>query len=1263
MDRLLKPRVFETDPNAPDAAKQWKYFYRCFQNFLTEVEGDGNRLKLLINHISPDIYTFIDECQTYDQAIRDLKKIYVKTPNTVFARHLLATRRQQDGESLDSFLQALKDLSKDCNFTAVTADVHRDEYIRDSFITNIQSNQIRTRLLENIQLDLDTMSAQARSLDSAQKSAVSFQSQHFKVQSAAASYDFRSQNQTKRQSPNYHYQEQSSRSSSYNAPSSDTCDFCGFEAHPRPKCPARDSTCGKCKRKGHWTRMCRSKPFTNQRSAAAATNTISQPNHEDHTSDSENHQEPYMPVKLPWLSSILAITNPRPNTCIIPVKLGRKEYDYDALADSGSDLSFVKAKVVSDRSLRVFPSNNEISMADTSLSTKVMGYCTENLTVAGRFYPNVKLMVLPGLCSDIILGQDFQALHESVTVKYGGNHPPLVLGSANSSSSQSNPSTPPASSDHILSLLAALGTMNIDPPALFPNLHPNITPIATKSRKYSSDDSKFIEQEVQRLLSEGIIEKSTSPWRAQCVVVTREGSSKKRLAIDYSDTINKYTYLDAYPVPNITDIVNTIATYRHYSTIDMRSAYHQIEIREEDRPFTAFEANGGLYQFRRLPFGVTNGVACFQREMDRFISDNSLKATYAYLDNITICGKDKADHDVNLLKFMEAAKEANLTYNNDKCEFSTTSLKILGSIVEDGTIKPDLDRLKPLLELSPPQNIKQFRRTMGFFAHYSKYISNFSAKLRPLSQTTAFPLSSEAVAAFNSLKEDIKNSVMGAVDISVPFILETDASDHTIAAVLNQSGRPVAFFSRTLQPSEVKHPSVEKEAQAIIESVRHWRHFLTGAHFTIVTDQKSVSYMFDKEHKGKVKNEKIHRWRMELSCYNFSIEHRPGVQNIPADTFSRNTCAGTVNNQLYDLHDSLCHPGVTRLNHFIKTKNLAYSLDEIRENNKNCQICARNKPRFIVQNNTLIKATQPFERLSVDFKGPLPSTNKNVYLLDIVDEYSRFPWGFPCSDMTASTVIKCFTELFSTYGCPGYIHTDQGSNFMSKELKTFLLQKNIATSRTTPYNPQGNGQIEKFNGTLWKSVTLALQSRGLPQSNWQDVLPDALHSIRSLLCTATNCTPHERLFMFQRRSTNGTSVPTWITQADTALLKRQVRQSKQDPLVDEVDIIEVNPHYATVRLDNGTEKNVSLKHLAPAGVPSHSQVNTPYVDPQAQPVLVNPEAQPVQGTCDVQPAELPCDAPRTAPPAPVPPTPIMGHRGELWCDLTSDNIIQGRRRR
>ena len=112
---------------------------------------------------------------------------------------------------------------------------------------------------------------------------------------------------------------------------------------------------------------------------------------------------------------------------------------------------------------------------------------------------------------------------------------------------------------------------------------------------------------------------------------------------------------------------------------------------------------------------------------------------------------------------------SNLTFNKDKFKFSTTRLKILGSVVENGTIRPDPDRLKPLLDLAPPQNAKALRRVMGFFAHYSKYINNFSFKLRPLSQTTSFPLSSEAITAFNLLKNNILDSVMGAIDVSVPF--------------------------------------------------------------------------------------------------------------------------------------------------------------------------------------------------------------------------------------------------------------------------------------------------------------------------------------------------------------------------------------------------------------------------------------------------------------------------------------------------------------
>ena len=201
----------------------------------------------------------------------------------------------------------------------------------------------------------------------------------------------------------------------------------------------------------------------------------------------------------------------------------------------------------------------------------------------------------------------------------------------------------------------------------------------------------------------------------------------------------------------------------------------------------------------------------------------------------------------------------------------------------------------------------------------------------------------------------------------------------------------------------------------------------------------------------------------------------------------------------------------------------------------------------------------------------------------MIDEYSRFPWAFPCADMTASTVIKCLVELFSIFGLPQFIHSDRGSQFMSEELKTFLHGKGIATSRSTPYNPRGNGQVERLNNTIWKATTLSLKSKGLATEQWELGLTDALHSVRSLLCTETNATPHERMFQHSRRSTNGNSLPSWLLSPGPVYYKRHVRNSKYDPVVDEVELLEANPQYAQIRLPDGRESTVALRHLAPIG--------------------------------------------------------------------------------
>ena len=1120
--KTLRPDTFDTDPSDPEASKKFQHWLRCSESFINSLntaDAPVNKLEVLIQLVSHTVYDIIEESSSYDDAIKALKAVYIKTPNILYARHSLITRRQKDGEGMLEFLTQLKILAKQGDFKAVTAEVHKEEYIREAFVSGLRNVDTKRKILESSKTKLDDIVSLAQVYEEARENA-----EDFAGASKMASCNLTEKTTEEDMSPATAAVKQSQPYNNYRG---QPCTWCGHKPkHPRERCPARDAQCGKCGVMGHWAKVCQRSSYSSKRVSASV---------------------------LPFLASLGVPSCLKPS--VFQVGIGGR--DYSALFDTGSGLECIRASTAKMNGLKIYPEHGEVAMANATQKSKTEGFVQVTLTVHGKKYPNTKLTVLPDCITDIILGQNFLFSHGLVKFEFPGNN---------------------------TSVVSSLGTLKVEPPELFKNLTADCHPIASKSRRYTAADKVFIREEVSRLLKEGIIEKSKSPWRAQ-LYVAGGGNQKKRLTVDYSETINRFTLLDAYPLPRINEMVNEMAQYRVFSTIDLKSAYHQIPLREEDKPYTAFEANGGLYQFCRVPFGVTNGVAVFQRQMDSFVEENSLSGTFPYLDNITICGRNQTEHDENLKRFLQAAKHINLTYNEEKCEFSTRKLHILGSVIENGEIRPDPKRLEPLSQLKPPSDAKSLKRVMGFFSYYSKWIKDFSKKISLLVNVCNFPLNKDELYAFESLKREIGESVVCAIDENAPFTVECDASNSAIAATLNQSGRPVAFFSRTLRGSELKHASVEKEAQAIIESVRYWRHFLTGRHFVLVTDQKSVSFMFNTKHPGKIKNEKIMRWRMELLCYSFDIVYRPGSENIPPDTFSRECASLTFsNNKLKELHESLCHPGVTRMTHFVKTRNLPYSIEEIRKVNNSCKQCCEVKPRFYKPEPAhLIKATQPFERLNLDFKGPLPSVNANKYFLHIVDEYSRFPFVFPVANLTSSTVISCLNTLFSTFGMPAYIHSDRGSSFMSNELKLFLNSHGISSSRTTPYNPAGNGQVEKGNHTVWRAISLTCHSRKLPLSRWQEVLPDVLHSTRTLLCTATNCTPHERMFNFQRRSGTGTSLPTWLASPGKVLLRRFVRHSKNDPWVDEVDLIEANPQYAHIRYEDGRESTVSLKDLTPSG--------------------------------------------------------------------------------
>lgn len=166
--------------------------------------------------------------------------------------------------------------------------------------------------------------------------------------------------------------------------------------------------------------------------------------------------------------------------------------------------------------------------------------------------------------------------------------------------------------------------------------------------------------------------------------MARDERHKPRMVVDYSQTINRYTMLDAYPLPNIDEQIAEIAKGSVFSTLDLKSAYYQIPLQPEDRPHTAFEAGGKLYHYTRLPFGVTNGVSYFQRFIDSVIEKYSLRGTYAYVDNITVCGKDSFDHDVKLKALFTAAEKEGLTFNKNKT-YSSSSSGVRNHIMTGGT--------------------------------------------------------------------------------------------------------------------------------------------------------------------------------------------------------------------------------------------------------------------------------------------------------------------------------------------------------------------------------------------------------------------------------------------------------------------------------------------------------------------------------------------------------------------------------------------------
>ena len=339
------------------------------------------------------------------------------------------------------------------------------------------------------------------------------------------------------------------------------CSFFGKPYHDKSKCPARNLYRFTCEKLGHFSSECRSRTTIRTTQRRNKCNVL----HNTASTAASNSNLCFLSAACP--GSLLPAS--------LPISVNGTRLI--ALVDSGSSESYINSFIYKKFNLDVCPTSHQVQMASTSIKIKSTGFCLVDIHIHKSKYDAIRLNLFDDLCSNVILGLDFQRQHQRLIFQFDRECPDLIV-----------------VNDKICSVAAAT-TEKVSP---FSNLSRWYRPIATKSRRYNQEDRKFIQNHVDQLLKEGIIQPSSSPWRAQIVIVTDEcNRHKKRMCVDYSQTINIYSELDAYSLPRIDDMVNELAQYNIFSTFDLRSAYHQIKIIDSKEKFTAFEANGKLYEF------------------------------------------------------------------------------------------------------------------------------------------------------------------------------------------------------------------------------------------------------------------------------------------------------------------------------------------------------------------------------------------------------------------------------------------------------------------------------------------------------------------------------------------------------------------------------------------------------------------------------------------------------------------------------------------
>ena len=420
-------------------------------------------------------------------------------------------------------------------------------------------------------------------------------------------------------------------------------------------------------------------------------------------------------------------------------------------------------------------------------------------------------------------------------------------------------------------------------------------PIFCKIYRYPQIHEKEIEKQMNEMLNQGIIRESNSPYNSPLWIVPKKsdnsGKKKWRVVIDYRK-LNEITVDDKFPIPNIENILDKLGKAQYFTKIDLAKGFHQILMDEKDQKKTAFSTPFGHYEYVRMPFGLKNAPATFQRMINSVLREYINKICVVYLDDILIFSTSLQEHIDSINKIFKVLRKAQLKIQINKCSFFQKETDYLGHILTKDGIKPNNEKIDQILKLKLPATQKQIKSFLGVTGYYRKFIKDYAKVAKPLThylkKEKKINLSDPAyINAFEELKTLLTtHPILKYPDFNKPFKINTDASKYALGAVLTQEGQPIAYVSRTLNSHEINYGTPEKELLAVVWACKYFRPYIYGKEFHLETDHEALKWLHTK-YLGKDLNPRLQRWILSLGEYNIKINYLKGKNNKIADFLSR----------------------------------------------------------------------------------------------------------------------------------------------------------------------------------------------------------------------------------------------------------------------------------------------------------------------------------------------------------------------------------------